>query len=43
MGLTDALFTGTSGLRSLGHGMSVVGDNVANLNTTAFKASRVSF
>ena len=43
MGLTDALFTGTSGLRSLGHGMSVVGDNVANLNTTAFKASRISF
>ncbi len=43
MGLTDALFTGTSGLRSLGHGMSVVGDNVANLNTTAFKGSRVSF
>lgn len=43
MGLTDALFTGTSGLRSLGHGMSVVGDNVANLNTTAFKGSRISF
>lgn len=43
MGLTDALFTGTSGLRALGHGMSVVGDNVANLNTTAFKGSRVSF
>jgi len=43
MGLTDALFTGTSGLRALGHGMSVVGDNVANLNTTAFKGSRISF
>ncbi len=43
MGLTDALFAGTSGLRSLGHGMSVVGDNVANLNTTAFKGSRITF
>ncbi|QJA06807.1 flagellar hook-basal body complex protein [Thermosulfurimonas marina] len=43
MALTDALFTGTSGLKSLGHGMSVVGDNVANLNTTAFKGSRVTF
>lgn len=43
MGLTDALFTGTSGLRALGHGMSVVGDNVSNLNTTAFKGARISF
>lgn len=43
MALTDALFTGTSGLKSLGHGMSVVGDNVANLNTTAFKGARVTF
>jgi len=43
MGLTDALFAGTSGLRALGHGMSVIGDNVANLNTTAFKGSRISF
>ncbi|MCI4454441.1 MAG: flagellar hook basal-body protein, partial [Thermodesulfobacterium sp.] len=43
MGLTDALFTGTSGLRSLGHGMSVIGDNVANLNTTAFKGARITF
>jgi flagellar hook protein FlgE len=43
MGLTDALFTGTSGLRALGHGMSVIGDNVANLNTTAFKGARITF
>lgn len=43
MSLTDALFTGTSGLKALGHGMGVVGDNVANLNTTAFKGSRISF
>ena len=43
MALTDALFTGTSGLKSLGHGMSVVGDNVANLNTTAFKGARITF
>lgn len=43
MGLTDALYTGTSGLRALGHGMSVIGDNVANLNTTGFKGSRITF
>jgi flagellar hook protein FlgE len=43
MGLTDALFTGTSGLRALGHGMSVIGDNVSNLNTTAFKGARITF
>jgi len=43
MALTDALFTGTSGLRALGHGMSVLGDNVANLNTTAFKGARITF
>ncbi|MDM7202826.1 MAG: flagellar hook-basal body complex protein [Thermodesulfobacteriaceae bacterium] len=43
MGLTDALFTGTSGLRALGHGMSVIGDNVANLNTTSFKGARITF
>ena len=43
MGLTDALFTGTSGLRALGHAMSVIGDNVSNLNTTAFKGARITF
>lgn len=43
MGLTDALFTGTSGLRALGHGMSVIGDNVSNLNTSAFKGARITF
>ena len=43
MALTDALFTGTSGLRALGHGMSVIGDNVSNLNTTAFKGARITF
>ena len=43
MGLTDALFTGTSGLRALGHGMSVIGDNVSNLNTTGFKGARITF
>ena len=43
MALTDALFAGTSGLKGLGHGMSVIGDNVTNLNTTAFKGARISF
>ncbi|MBA2849807.1 flagellar hook-basal body complex protein [Thermosulfuriphilus ammonigenes] len=43
MGLTDSLFSGISGLRTMGHAMSVLGDNVSNLNTTAFKGSRISF
>lgn len=41
MGLTDALFTGLSGLNVNTTSMSVIGNNIANANTTAFKSSTV--
>jgi flagellar hook protein FlgE len=43
MGLTSSLFSGVSGLSVLGDSMTVIGDNIANVNTVAFKSSRVSF
>ncbi|MCK6455000.1 MAG: flagellar hook-basal body complex protein [Phycisphaerae bacterium] len=43
MGLTSALFTGLSGLNSSQFRLDVIGDNIANLNTTGFKGSRTSF
>ncbi len=43
MGLTTALYTGLSGLTSNSQAISVTGNNIANLNTTGFKASRVAF
>jgi flagellar hook protein FlgE len=38
-----ALFAGMSGLRNHQTKMDVIGNNIANINTTAFKASRVTF
>src|SRR5262245_34137743 len=38
-----ALFGGGSGLRNHQTRMDVIGNNIANVNTVAFKASRVSF
>ncbi|MDX2192536.1 MAG: flagellar hook-basal body complex protein [Gemmatimonadales bacterium] len=38
-----SLFAGVSGLRNHQTRMDVVGNNVANVNTVAFKASRVTF
>ena len=38
-----ALFAGVSGLRNHQTRMDVIGNNIANVNTTAFKASRVTF
>jgi flagellar hook protein FlgE len=37
------MYSGLSGLNSYGEAMSVVGDNIANLNTTGFKYSSVHF
>jgi flagellar hook protein FlgE len=37
------LFSGVSGLNAAGQNISVIGDNVANVNTTGFKASRAEF
>jgi len=38
-----ALFAGVSGLRNHQTRMDVIGNNIANVNTTGFKASRVTF
>lgn len=37
------LYPGASGLNSYGEAMSVVGSNIANVNTTGYKASRTNF
>jgi len=42
-GLLGSMFTGNSGLQAASKGVSVVGDNIANVNTTGFKSSRVHF
>src|SRR5947207_1396943 len=43
MALTNALFTGLSGLNVNQARLNVVGNNIANTNTVAFKSSRVLF
>ena len=43
MGISSALFSGISGLSTHGNAMSVIGDNIANVNTIGFKSSRTSF
>jgi len=43
MGLTGALYTGVSGLEANQTWLNVIGNNVANSNTTAFKSSLVQF
>lgn len=43
MGLTSALFTGLSGLNASQTRLDVIGDNIANVNTTGFKSSRAMF
>jgi flagellar hook protein FlgE len=39
----NSLYTGISGLNSYGTAMSVIGNNLANVNTVGFKASRITF
>jgi len=43
MGLTGAMLTGFTGIKANSVGVEVVGDNLANLNTTAFKSQRTLF
>ena len=43
MGISSSLFAGISGLSTHGNAMSVIGDNIANVNTIGFKSSRTSF
>ena len=40
---TPALYTGLSGLLSNQHRLNVIGNNIANVNTTAFKSTRMMF
>ncbi len=41
--MIGSLYSGISGLKANTQAMSVIGDNIANVDTTGFKASRVSF
>jgi flagellar hook protein FlgE len=43
MSLFNTLRTGASGLGVSGTSLGVIGDNIANLNTTGFKRSRANF
>jgi len=43
MALLGALQTGASGVRAHGKAMTVVGNNIANVNTYGFKRNKVSF
>lgn len=43
MGILTSLFSGVSGINSAGQQLSIIGDNVANVNTVGFKASRAEF
>jgi flagellar hook protein FlgE len=43
VGILSSLFAGVSGLAASGNTLSVVGDNIANSQTTGFKAARTEF
>ncbi|MCP4748697.1 MAG: flagellar hook protein FlgE [Desulfobacteraceae bacterium] len=41
--MIGALYSGISGLKANTSALAVIGDNIANVNTTGFKVTRVSF
>ena len=41
--MIGSLFAGISGLNANATAMTVIGDNIANVNTTGFKSNRSSF
>jgi flagellar hook protein FlgE len=43
MSISSSLFTALSGLNTQGTAMSIVGDNISNINTTGFKSSSPQF
>jgi flagellar hook protein FlgE len=43
MALVRALNSGVSGMQQLQQAMDVIGNNIANVNTTGYKAARVTF
>jgi flagellar hook protein FlgE len=42
MALINSLNTGVAGIKTFSKSLEVIGDNIANVNTTGFKASRVT-
>lgn len=43
MGLSASMYSGISGLRVHGEDMTVIGNNISNVSTIGFKASRMYF
>jgi flagellar hook protein FlgE len=43
MSILTSMYSGASGLQAHGLGLAVVGDNIANVNTVGYKASRGTF
>jgi len=43
MSLLSSMYTGVSGLQANGMAISIIGDNIANVNTIGYKASRGNF
>ena len=43
MGISTAMYTAITGLNTMGTAMSVIGNNIANVNTLGFKAARSNF
>ncbi len=39
----QSLYVGLTGLTAMGHNIDVIGNNIANVNTTGFRASRAAF
>lgn len=43
MAISSSLYSGISGLSTMGDAMAVIGNNISNVNTVAFKSSRSTF
>ncbi len=43
MSVTKTMYTGVSGMNAMGRAIAVVGDNIANVSTTGYKAERAIF
>ena len=43
MASSNAFFAGLTGLNASARNLDVIGNNIANVNTTAFKSSRMVF
>lgn len=43
MSVVSSLYTGVTGLQTLGSAMQVIGNNISNINTIGYKASRAEF